>query len=220
MTNALALPLAADRDPWARQPKERERAYVAFQDFLAMEPPRNVSKLAKDTRRPLSVVYQWSSRWQWLDRSIHYDGFLQRARDETLVEARREMNDRHAKLAKAMSGKVAERIGKLDAEELSPGEIGRWMQVISMVERLALGEATDITKREGAPDTVVNVTNEVTEVDALVVGPDYFTEVLARLRDAGAIDITALPGNGHAGNGAAAPVADGPPDEPVHPDQS
>ena len=220
MTNALSLPLAEDREPWARQPRERERAYVAFQAFLDQAPPRSIRRLAEQTGKHLQSLYDWSSRFHWEERVIHYDGFVQRSRDTSLLEARREMNERHAKLAKAMSGKVAERISKLDADELSPGELGRWMQTISMVERLALGEATEVTRRDGAPDTLVQVTQEVTEVDALVIGPDYFTEVLGRLRDAGVIDIDAVAGNGHAGNGAAASGADGPQDEQVHPGQS
>lgn len=219
MTNALAVPLAADREPWARQPRERERAWVAFQDFLAQEPPRSLVRFAQETGRSLHALHQWSSRWLWQERSAHYDAMLVRRDDASLLEARREMNDRHAKLAKAMSGKVAQRIQSLQPEELSPGEVGRWMQVISMVERLALGEATEVVKRDGAPDTLVTVTNEVTEVDALVVGPDYFTEVLGRLRDAGVIDIGAVAGNGHTGNGAAASGADGSQDDEVHPGQ-
>jgi len=212
----LQATLAPDRPAWHRQPKERERAWLAFQGFLAMEPPREVTRYAQQIQKPLATLYQWSSRWLWLDRASQYDGWLQRGRDEALVEQRREMNDRHAMLARAMSAKVAARIQALQPAELSPGEVGRWMQVISMVERLALGEATERVARDGSPDTVVNVTQEVQEVDALVVGPDYFAEVLERLRGAGVVTIDALPapgGNGHAGTGSPAADADHPPDE-------
>lgn len=219
MTNALALPLAEDREPWARQPRERERAYLAFQGFLHQEPPRSVVRLAEETGRPLQALYNWSSRWLWLERSAHFDAMLVRAEDESLRERRKEMNDRHATLARAMSGKVAERIKALRPEELSPGEVGRWMQVISMTERLALGEATERVDRQGTPDTLVQVTQEITEVDATVIGPDYFAEVLGRLHDAGVIDITEVAaGNGHAGNGSVAALPDGAPEDGVRPD--
>lgn len=183
MTNANAITLAPDREPWARQPKESEKQYLAFQAFLALDPPRTVQKLAQTSDKgSASHLYQWSSRNHWVQRTEHYDGWLQRRHMDELHEQRVEMNKRHAQLAKAMSAKVAARIQTLQPDELSPGELGRWMSILSMVERLALGEGglapqTDVTVNVG-----VQVNNEPE-----VFNPDRLAEVLERLQASGVL---------------------------------
>lgn len=180
--------LAIDREPWARQPRETEKAWAAFQRFLVQTPPRNVVRLAAETDKPLQALYAWSSRFTWTQRAIAYDGMLQRARDEELIEARREMNRRHANLAKAMSAKIAQRLQALSAEELSPGELGRWMQVVSMVERLALGEATEIRQGQDVQVSVgVQVNNEIPDVATASV--EHIAEVLDRLAARGIVPL-------------------------------
>jgi hypothetical protein len=195
----MSMVLKEDRPPWARQPREKERSWSAFQQFLAMQPPRSLTKFASETYKSSPhTVYQWSGRWHWLERAAQFDGFMQRSADLDLVEQRREMNERHAKLAKAMSAKVAARINALRPEELSPGEVGRWMQVISMTERLALGEATEISHRDGGPDTVVNVGGTTIE-QGIVVGDGDIGDILDRLRALGiAGDAAIASGSGDA----------------------
>jgi hypothetical protein len=117
-----------------------------------------------------------------MDRCIHYDGFMQRSQDAALVEQRKEMNARHAKLAKAMSGKVAARIATLQPEDLSPGELGRWMQVISMVERLALGEGPG----NAAVDVDVNVQVDARQQD-ITLDAAHIGEVMDRLAALGVV---------------------------------
>lgn len=182
------ITLVADREPWARQPHETEKQYVAFQVFLGMEPPRSVVRLAQESDKgSVSHLYQWSSRNRWTERSQHYDGFLRRSFDAELIAERKEMNKRHAQLAKAMSSKVAARLGKLEAEELSPGELGRWMQVISMVERLALGEATTIEGSDGSSKGV-NVEVSIDNREQVVAfDRGYVSEVLDRLAGLGIV---------------------------------
>jgi hypothetical protein len=94
------------------------------------------------------------------------------------------MNDRHAMLAKAMSAKVAKRIQDLNPDELSPGELGRWMQVISLVERLALGEATERTERTGEADTATFVQVNQTIADG-APDPERIAEIITRLQSRG-----------------------------------
>lgn len=178
MTAANAITLATDREPWARQPRESEKQYVAFQAFLNQEPPRSIERLAKELgKNGPGHLYQWSSANKWMDRVIHYDGYIRRSQDQALMAQRKEMNERHANLAKAMSAKVAQRIQTLQPEELSPGELGRWMQVLSMVERLALGEGSLV------PDTnvQVNVGVQVNSQPDPVVDLAHVGEVLDRL---------------------------------------
>jgi hypothetical protein len=183
MTAVRSIELVADREPWLRQPREKDKAWVAFQAFLNMDPPRSVMRLAETDGRPLQMFYNWSSVNRWTERSIHYDGMLQRAADVALVEQRKEMNKRHAALAKAMSSKVAARIQTLQPEDLSAGELARWLQVIAMVERLALGESSGM-----APDVQVNVGVNVDQhTEEVVFDIGHIGEVLDRLSARGIV---------------------------------
>jgi hypothetical protein len=180
-----AIELAPDREPWVRQPRESEKGYVAFQAFLNQKKPRSIVRLAAELPKPVATLYEWSSRNHWYERVAQFDGFVRRSLDAELVEQRIEMNKRHAQLAKAMSAKVAARIQSLQPDELSPGELGRWMQVISMTERLALGEATSIEGSDGTSPGVnveVNIDQREQEV---VFDRGTVAEILGRLAELG-----------------------------------
>jgi hypothetical protein len=180
-----ALDIATDRLPWERQPKESEKAYAAYRSFMEQTPPRRVTDVVERTGKSISLLYRWSTKHHWLARTMEYDLTVERGRQAELADARREMNTRHAAIAKHMSAKVAQRIKDLQPDELTPGELGRWMQVIAMVERLALGEVTERTEATGDPSTVINVTENVEQ--QVVFDRDHIGEVLDRLAARGIV---------------------------------
>jgi hypothetical protein len=196
--------VALDRFPWERQPGESDKAYVAFRTYRDQEPPRRLADVCVSLSRSMTLIARWSAKHKWLDRAAHYDTNVERTRAAGTAEARREMNDRHAMLAKAMSAKVAKRIQDLSPDELSPGELGRWMQTISLVERLALGEATERTERTGDAAGEGNTFVQVNaSIDAGAPDPARIAEVVQRLQDRGVwptstdaesiIEVAALP---------------------------
>lgn len=183
--------LATDREPWSRQPHETENAFAAFILFRDQTPPRSIVRLADDLGRvKAQQYYRWSSQWNWPSRVNAWDGYYQQERDRISIAEAREMNARHAMLAKAMSAKVAARVQALDPTELSPGEVGRWMQVISMVERLARGEATERIDRNG-PDVEVNLQVNAAE-QQVVFDRAYVADVLDRLAARGVVPMPML----------------------------
>jgi hypothetical protein len=70
---------------------------------------------------------------------------------ERLAERRREMADRHARIAAALQGKLVARLQSLDASKLSAADVARWLEVATRVERLALGLPESTTAHTG-PD--------------------------------------------------------------------
>lgn len=179
--------LAVDREPWSRQPREGEKAWLAFQGFLNQDPPRSIERLAQEHGKTSAHnYYQWSSKYRWPLRVNAYDGWLVRAHDQETLATIKEMNDRHANLAKAMSGKVAARLARLEPSELSPGELGRWMQVIAMVERLARGEVTERTGGDGV-NVNIGVAVDATTQEVQLVDASYIGEVMDRLAARGIV---------------------------------
>jgi hypothetical protein len=175
-----------DRFPWERQVGESEKAYIGFKTFREQEPPRRLADVATTLQRSIQLIGRWSAKHRWMERVAHYDTNIERTRAAGTAAARREMNDRHAMLAKAMSAKVAKRIQDLNPDELSPGELGRWMQTISIVERLALGEATERSERMGETPAEGNTFIQVNQaIDASAPDPARIGEILARLQDRG-----------------------------------
>ncbi|MEV5768831.1 hypothetical protein AB0L34_30280 [Micromonospora sp. NPDC052213] len=70
---------------------------------------------------------------------------------EGLAEQRRDMARRHARVASALQAKLVARLQTLDASKLTPGDVARWLEVSTRVERLALGLPDSTTAHTG-PD--------------------------------------------------------------------
>ena len=89
-----------------------------------------------------------SRTWHWVDRVRAWvklqDDMVRLAKLEALIE----MNQRHATVAKGMVIKVVEKLQKLDLDEMKPSDVARWFEVAVKVERLTLGEETDIVRQK------------------------------------------------------------------------
>jgi hypothetical protein len=70
-----------------------------------------------------------------------------RARNE---KARKEMADRHAKMAVLGQGTVLDAFRRIKAEDLTPSQAVRWLETLVKIERLSRGEPTEIQKSEHA----------------------------------------------------------------------
>ena len=212
ITKAMDRGIAVDRYPWERQPREGERAFAAYLIYRDQKPPRVMHRVASQLGRSLALIHRWSSAWNWLERTAQWDNYRLMQRDDDSIEAINEMNDRHAKLAKAMSGKIAQRLQTLQPDELSPGEIGRWMQVVSMVERLSRGEATERVDRGASDNVQVNVGVAVTPGgDVPSFDRDHIGEIMDRLAARGIVPAGPIVDVGPAG-------PDDTPEDEVRPD--
>lgn len=87
--NSSALPraLAADVDPWERQPDESEQAWEAFQKYRDLGRERSLQKVANTLGKSRQLMERWSKRWSWNRRAYEYELLLdRRVRDETVRE--------------------------------------------------------------------------------------------------------------------------------------
>lgn len=140
--------------PWDRQPHEPEIAYSYFAVYRDLGRTRTVAKAAGEVNKSRDYTHKIAAAWRWVQRAQAFDREQDRMYGEALAERRREMAERHARLASALQSKVVARLQSLDASKLTPADIARWLEVTTRLERLALGlpdSATALSGPDGAP---------------------------------------------------------------------
>ncbi|GAB3820209.1 hypothetical protein [Kribbella italica] len=130
-TGKNARHLNADQRPFDRQPGESSRAYAAFVKFR------------DSTERKVSdqggSAFRWSAEWSWGYRAYEYDLFMAEADLKDQVRFRREMHDRHRRMARLAQSKVVEWLMTQSPSGLSSSEAARWFESAVRVERAANG---------------------------------------------------------------------------------
>jgi hypothetical protein len=131
--------------------RETARARQGWLDYLALGDQRSLEKLVEQyqTRteaaptKQLTTVKRWSRVHGWSDRLRAHANEIERELRLAQTDAIREMNERHATIAKAATGKLVEWLQRLDGGTLTVMEAARLLDVAVRVERLARGEPTD-----------------------------------------------------------------------------
>ncbi|MFU8873186.1 hypothetical protein [Micromonospora sp. SL4-19] len=137
--------------PWDRQRGEPEKAYGYFTLYRNLGRTRTVAKVAEQVHKSRDYLHKLATRWKWVQRAQAWDREEDRLYAEGLAEQRRDMARRHARVASALQAKLVARLQTLDASKLTPGDVARWLEVSTRVERLALGLPDSTTAHTG-PD--------------------------------------------------------------------
>lgn len=150
-----AEPPMADPAPplnvWDRQYGESPQAFDAFLTYMDAGPTRSLQRTASKCGKSRHLLERWSTQFYWRKRAYRWDCEQDRIR---LLNHRKEldkMSDRHAKLARAMSSKLIDRLQSLDVQELTARDVATWIKTIVEIERHALGERTLVRPRRGRP---------------------------------------------------------------------
>ncbi|MFI5495578.1 hypothetical protein [Actinoplanes sp. NPDC051859] len=140
--------------PWDRQKQEPGPSYAYFTIYRDLGRTRTVARVADEVNKSRDYLHKIAAAWRWVQRAQAWDREQDRVYGEALTERRREMAERHARLASALQSKVVTRLQSLDASKLTPADIARWLEVTTRLERLALGlpdSATAVSGPDGAP---------------------------------------------------------------------
>lgn len=113
MSKMKMIVLAEDRDPWARQPRETDKAWEAFMAFRDMPlASRSISGAAAIVGRKSTQLRVWSEANMWRSRASAYDGHkdqIQRESDERLIKA---MREKHIKIGQTITGLAMSELAK------------------------------------------------------------------------------------------------------------
>jgi len=135
---------------WERQKGEGKKAYQAFTAYLQMGTKRSHAKVAAQLRKSTALMNRWSRRWSWVARVEAWEAEQERIEREEWEKQCRGMAKRHANAALLFQQKALHKLAQLNPDELSPGDLIKWMVEAAKLERLSRGESTENVKQEVA----------------------------------------------------------------------
>jgi hypothetical protein len=149
--------------PWERQPRERDRAYYAFQCYRDIGPVhRSIRDLAAQLGMSQTQVAGWSSSFRWVERCRAFDEEQERANRRALDESREQMVKRHAAVSTQVLQRITQRLLGDEANGISPLDISlitfadvvRGLDTAVKIERLSRGIPNEVRGHVGMDDLI------------------------------------------------------------------
>ena len=167
MAKRSPIDLDPGREPWDQQPRETSKQYERFLRFRDLGRMRSLTtankvltgigdELTYGTIRIQSHTYRWTERAQAWDR--HQDEIDR----DRITQARRDMIDRHQKIAGALAKKALGALRVLREADLDPADVVRFLKLATDLEIRALGEPNQtiaVTGPAGGPIVTEDITN-------------------------------------------------------------
>ena len=122
--------------PWERQKGESDKAYEAFVTYRDMGTNRSIRAVAQKLAKSRTQIGKWSSGWEWTERVRAYDNELEKEARAKAVKDRKDMTDRHIKIAMQLQKKALEALTSLEVEAMSPKDIKEYIKMATDLERL------------------------------------------------------------------------------------
>tara|TARA_B100000949_G_scaffold128601_2_gene113425 strand:- start:3908 stop:4483 length:576 start_codon:yes stop_codon:yes gene_type:complete len=142
---------ASTRYPWERQFNESRKAFDAFCIYRDMGPTRSAQKVARELSKSEPLIRRWSAKWNWVERVAEWGDEQDRQNRITQAQSIQKMNERHAALAVALTGKIVKGLNLLQDETIkgmTPSAMSRLLEVGVKVERQARGEAGEVVEEK------------------------------------------------------------------------
>jgi hypothetical protein len=150
-----------DNEPWTRMPSETSRAYAAFMAYIDLPVRLRSVKRAVEahyggvTSGRVRLFERWSSLHMWVDRAAAWDNYvIEKTRDDQ-IEKVKALNDKHILAAQSLYDKAIQRIAGVDPDTLSPMDALKYLTESIDIERLALGQATEMETTASVDTTEV-----------------------------------------------------------------
>lgn len=122
--------------PWERQKGESEKAFEAFAAYRDMGEKRTFTAVAEKLQKSVSLIRRWKDRWEWPERVRAYDNELEKAARAKVIKDRKDMTERHIKIAMQLQKKALEALTSLEVEAMSPKDIKEYIKMATDLERL------------------------------------------------------------------------------------
>jgi hypothetical protein len=139
-------------EAWDRIGGESSRAFACFAHYRDEGINRSLRKSSEGLKVSTQHLKKLSTRHSWQMRARAWDREQDRQRQLDNHVAQRTMVDRHAKFGTLAQQKALERLQTLGANELTPAEATRLLEVGIKIERLSRGVPTEhVASSEGDP---------------------------------------------------------------------
>ena len=150
-------------DLWERQPGETSKQYDQFCVYRDLGRSRTMAKVAEMLAKAPGWIRTVAARLDWVRRAHAWDREQDRMFSMSLIDRRRDMSERHARLATAFQNKIVQRLQTLDVAKMSAADLARWLEVATKLERQALGAPTEHVQHtgpDGGPVEVAHLTDD------------------------------------------------------------
>ncbi|MGW0681801.1 hypothetical protein ACWD2L_00365 [Streptomyces sp. NPDC002754] len=128
------------RELWDQQTGESDAQYRRYTRYQLLGGARSVRAVAEEIGMSASYLHNIAHRYRWRERAKAWDREQDRLFLDKLADERKRIVDEQLKLSRSMLVKVAARLKDLNPDELTPGDLSRWAQVLTQIQRQALGE--------------------------------------------------------------------------------
>lgn len=163
----LDLP-AGPAEPWERQPRESDQAWALFKVWRDMAYPnglgegyvvRTLPDMARLGGWDLAQLRRIAQSFDWANRAAQYDRTIDTHKTEANLDALPKVLEDHRKILQDMRNLVADQLGKWltvcvasDAPQVKIRDLKSIIDSVVKLDRLTLGESTEIVKLDGAWD--------------------------------------------------------------------
>jgi hypothetical protein len=143
------IELAEGRDVWDRQNGESEVHYRWYTAYQNSGRARRVKDMAVELDKSDAYLKRVAWGYRWAERAQAWDAEQDRLHNEYLAEERQRTTKEQLEVARSMLSKVATAVRGLDPDSMSPADIARWVDVLTKVQRAALGDPDRVLAVQG-----------------------------------------------------------------------
>lgn len=132
------------RNPWEKQHGESKQAFAAFSVYRDLGICRTIPIVSEKCNKTASLLYHWSSKWNWAERAEAYDKNVAEEARKLLIQERADAARQNLKIAKALKGKALEALKGLKPSKLSSSGIKDFLRLAADLEHQSLyGHSSD-----------------------------------------------------------------------------
>ncbi|MGA5497723.1 hypothetical protein ACPCSP_25500 [Streptomyces cinereoruber] len=139
-TNKPPITLSPTLDPWEPQDGESARRHGQFITYRDIGRTRTLQKAAEALQIHPVNVRKAAAQFRWRERAEAWDRHLDRLYEAAWVEERRKAAESDARILGAVVGKLAQRLGTLNAAEMTIGDFTRMLDVAMRHRRVLFGD--------------------------------------------------------------------------------
>lgn len=147
------IPLEPERNDWDRALGESGKAYAAFLAYRDLGLERTLTKAAEKVTKRKQTLHRWSMRWNWRERAISFDRFMEEQEMRATIKKRVEFRELSLTIAQNLTTKAALAVQALkttressDGKQymaIKPGELIQILELAHKMQLELLGKADD-----------------------------------------------------------------------------
>lgn len=146
--------MAKEIQPWERQNGETPKQFEAFVVYRDMGEERSLAKVGNALGKSKALMERWSSANNWVERAGAWDNEQDRILRQQQLKDIKKMRERHAKIAEAGLIKAAQALKNMNPEDFKPGDIPKFLEACSKLERISRGDVGDVLEQRDGGESI------------------------------------------------------------------